>query len=161
MRLSSNLAGASSALSYRSRRPTHGKQRERSGRSLAARGLSGRASGWDFLDIWAWACLRRGQKVDGRWSEGGQRTPLSMSSSKRSPRPCPTAVQRVLSGFSAGSRKVLRRCLICRLGRKCLDLDPFPSGACEATLVGRRDSADSDSGRARDVSPIHEFGGLP
>jgi lambda repressor-like predicted transcriptional regulator len=160
MRLSRNLAGASSALSSRSNLPTHRKQPAPSGCSLAARGLSRRASGWDFLDIWAGACLRRGRKVNGRWTEGGQRTPVSMSSSKRSPRPGPTAVQRVLSGFSAGSRKVLRRCLICRLDRKCLDLDPFPSGACEATLVGRRDSADSDSGRARGVSPIHEFGGF-
>ena len=115
MRLSRNLAGASSALSSRSNLPTHRKQPAPSGCSLAARGLSRRASGWDFLDIWAGACLRRGRKVNGRWTEGGQRTPVSMSSSKRSPRPGPTAVQRVLSGFSAGSQKVLRRCLICRL----------------------------------------------
>jgi hypothetical protein len=146
MRLSRNLAGASSALSSRSHRTTHGKHRASSGRSLAARGLSGRASGWDFLDTWAWVSLRRGRKAHGRWTEGGQRTPVSVSSSKRSPRPCPVAVQRVPSGFSAGSQKVLGRCLTCRLARKWLDLDPFPAGAGGTTHVRCPYGADIDSG---------------
>jgi lambda repressor-like predicted transcriptional regulator len=96
------------------------------------------------------------RKVDRRRSaDAGLRVEF-----KTFPSPCPAAVQRVLSGFPAGSRKVLRRCLICKLARKCLDLDPFPAGAREATLVSRRDSADSDSGRARGVSPISECGGF-
>jgi len=106
MRLSRNLAGASSALSSRSHRTTHGKHRASSGRSLAARGLSGRASGWDFLDRWAWVSSRSGRKAHGRWTEGGQRTPVSVSSSKRPPR----RVRQPSSGFSAGSQRVSRRC---------------------------------------------------
>jgi hypothetical protein len=157
MRLSRNLAGGSSALSSRSHRPTHGTQGASSGRSLAALGLSGRASGWDFLDMRAGsACDAGGRRTEGgqKAVSGGQRTPVSVSNSKRFPSPCPAAVQRVLSGFSAGSQKVLRRCLICRLARKCLDLLPVYGGASAATLVRCRYSADRDSGRARGVSPI-------
>jgi len=146
MRLSRNLAGASSALSSRSHLPTHSKQPAPSGRSLAARGLSGRASAWDFQDIWAWVCSRRERKAHGRWTEGGQRTPALRVEFKTSPSPCPAAVQRVLSGFSAGFQKVLGRCPICRLARKWLDLDPFPAGAGRATHVRCPYGADSDSG---------------
>ena len=51
-------------------------------------------------------CLRRGRKAHGRWTEGGQRTPVSMSSSKRPPR----RVRQPSSGCSAGSQRVSRRC---------------------------------------------------
>jgi hypothetical protein len=146
VRLSRNSAGASSALSSRSHLPTHSKQPAPSGRSLAARGLSGRASGWDFQDIWAVGVLATraegARKVDGRWSaDAGLRVEF-----KTSPSPCPAAVQRVLSGFSAGFQKVLGRCPICRLARKWLDLDPFPAGAGRATHVRCPYGAHSDSG---------------
>jgi lambda repressor-like predicted transcriptional regulator len=96
------------------------------------------------------------RKVDGRWSaDAGLRVEF-----KTSPSPCPAAVQRVLSGFSAGFQKVLGRCPICRLARKWLDLDRFPAGAGGATHVRCPYGADIDSGRARGVSPIPEFGGF-
>lgn len=82
------------------------------------------------------------RKVDGRWSaDAGLRVEF-----KTSPSPCPAAVQRVLSGFSAGFQKVLGRCPICSLARKWLDLDPFPAGAGRATHVRCPYAADSDSG---------------
>jgi lambda repressor-like predicted transcriptional regulator len=82
------------------------------------------------------------RKVHGRWSaDAGLRVEF-----KTSPSPCPAAVQRVLSGFSAGFQKVLGRCPICRLDRKWLDLDPFPAGAGRATHVRCPYGADSDSG---------------
>jgi hypothetical protein len=66
--------------------------------------------------------------VDGRWSaDAGLRVEF-----KTFPSPCPAAAQRVLSGLSAGSQKVLGRCPICRLARKWLDLDPLPAGAAGA-----------------------------
>jgi hypothetical protein len=58
------------------------------------------------------------RKVDGRWSSDA----LLRVEFKTFLSPCPAGVQRVLSGFSAGSQKVLRSCLICRLARKWLDL---------------------------------------
>jgi hypothetical protein len=161
MRLSPNLAGASTALSYRSHRPTHGKQRERSGRSLASLGLSGRASRWDFLDTWAWACLRRGRKVHGRWTEGGQRTPVSMSSSKRPPR----RVGQQSSGFSAGSQRVSRRCSegapfvgSPANGSTWTRFRPVPA---QRLTCGAPTAPTATRVRARGVSPIPEFGGLP
>ena len=97
------------------------------------------------------------RKVDGRWSaDAGLRVEF-----KTFPSPCPAAIQRVLSGFSAGSQKVLRRCLICRLARKWLDLDPLPAGAGGATHVRCPYCADIDSGRARGVSPIPNLEVLP
>jgi hypothetical protein len=45
------------------------------------------------------------RKVDGRWTEGGQRTPFSVEF-KTFLAPCPAGVQRVLSGFSEGAQKV-------------------------------------------------------
>jgi hypothetical protein len=97
------------------------------------------------------------RKVDGRWSaHAGLRVEF-----KTFPSPCPAAVQRVLSGFSAGSRKVLRRCLICRLARKWLDLDPFPAGAGGATHVRCTHGADFESGRARGVIQFRNLEGLP
>jgi len=96
------------------------------------------------------------RKVGGRWSaDAGLRVEF-----KTSPLPRPAAVQRVLSGFSAGFQKVLGRCPICRLARKWLDLDPFPAGAGGATHVRCPYGADGDSGRAKGVSPIPEFGGF-
>jgi hypothetical protein len=109
------------------------------------------------------ACYRNGRrteggrKVDGRWpADAGLHVEF-----KTFPSPCPAAVQRVLSGFSAGFQKVLRRCLICRLARKWLDLDPLPASAGGATHVRCPYCADIDSGRARDVSPIPNLEVLP
>jgi hypothetical protein len=165
MRLSRNLAGASSALSSRSHLPTH-QQTAGAQRTLAggSRPFWGGPLGGIFK-TYGRGCARDasgrrtegGRKVDGRWSaDAGLRVEF-----KTSPSPCPAAVQRVLSGFSAGFQKVLGRCPICRLARKWLDLDPFPAGAGGATHVRCPYGADRDSGRARGVSPIPEFGGLP
>jgi lambda repressor-like predicted transcriptional regulator len=97
-----------------------------------------------------------GRKVDGRWSaDAGLRVEF-----KTSPSPCPAAVQRVLSGFSAGFQKVLGRCPICRLARKWLELDPFPAGAGRATHVRCPTAPAATRVRARGVSPIPEFGGF-
>jgi hypothetical protein len=110
MKLSQNLAGAFSALSSRSHRPTHGTQRTSSGRSLAALGLSGRASGWDFPDMRAGSACgvggRRtegGQKVDGRWAAG---TVVSVEFKSLDPVVSggrPAGVQRVIRRFSEGA----------------------------------------------------------
>ena len=97
------------------------------------------------------------RKVDGRWSaDAGLRVEF-----KTSPSPCPAAVQRVLSGFSAGFKKVLGRCPICRLARKWLDLDPLPARAGRATHVRCPYGDRIDSGRARGVSPIPDLEVLP
>ena len=161
MRLSRNSAGASSALSSRSHLPTHSKQPAPSGRSLAARGLSGRASGWDFQDIWAWVCSRGERKVHGRWTEGGQRTPVSVSSSKRPPR----RVRQPSSGFSAGSQRVSRRCsegapfvVSPANGSTWTRFRPVPA---ERLTCGAPTPPTATRVRARGVSPIPEFGGLP
>jgi hypothetical protein len=161
MRLSRNLAGASSALSSRSHRPTHGN----SGRPADARwrleaslgGPLGGISRHMGVSVVLATRTEGARKVDGRWlADAGLRVEF-----KTSPSPCPAAVQRVLSGFSAGFQKVLRRCPICRLARKWLDLDPLPAGAGGATHVRCPHGADIDSGRARGVSPIPNLEVLP
>ena len=70
----------------------------------------------------------RGRKAHGRWTEGGrkvvggsQRRPGSALNSKTFPR----CLRQPSSGFPEGSQKVLRRCLICRLARKCLTWTRF------------------------------------
>jgi lambda repressor-like predicted transcriptional regulator len=100
------------------------------------------------------------RKVDGRWTEGGQRTPASVSSSKRPPR----RVRPPSSGFSAGSQRVSRRCSegapfvgSPANGSTWTRFRPVPA---EPTHVRCPYGADIDSGRARGVSPIPEFGGF-
>jgi hypothetical protein len=102
-----------------------------------------------------------GRKVDGRWTEGGQRTPVSVSSSKRPPR----CVRRPSSGFSAGSQRVSRRCSegapFVGSPANASPWTRFRPAPAERLTLRCRYAAESDSGRARGVSPIPEFGRLP
>ena len=114
-----------------------------------------------FKTYGRWVCSRRERKAHGRWTEGGQRTPVSVSSSKRPP----CRVRQPSSGFSAGSQRVSRRCSegapfvgSPANGSTWTRFRPVPA---ERLTCGAPTAPTATRVRARGVSPIPEFGGLP